>query len=93
MKSIEYAIKVKDEFLGFGWDYKYEWDTVYKGELHEYNCIDMLFNSYEDAYNKMQELIANIQEFNSVDGLTLKDIEDVRIVKVEKVFECNVVEL
>lgn len=93
MKSIEYAIKVGDEFVVFGWDYKMEWEDVYKDELHETNCKDVLFEDYAEAKVRMDALIKDLREFSKVDDMTVDDINNMRIVKVEKTFSCEVIEI
>lgn len=93
MKSIEYAIKINDEFVVFGWDYKMEWDDIYKDKLNEANCTDILFKDYASAKLRMDGLIKDLHEFGRIDEITDGDIDSLRIVKVEKTFSCTVIEL
>lgn len=93
MESIEYAIKIEDKFVVFAWDYKMEWEDVYKDDLHEAICKDILFEDYAEAKLRMDALIKDLHEFAKVDEISVDDIGNMRIVKVEKTFSCKVIEL
>lgn len=83
MSNIKYAIKIKDKFIEFKWNYNMDWEDALKSDININTIDNILFDYKDEAVKKMNNLIYNLNKIGKLDDFIQDDIFEMNIVKLE----------